>query len=436
MNNNLQVFKFGGASIKTPALMRNVGNIIVQYKETSPLVVVVSAIDKTTNELEEVTHAKFYMNEDKAFALLDKIKQKHFNYIEELLEGGDNELSQQVHEHFVEAEWVIEENREMPYDYAYDQIVSIGELVSSCILVFWLQKIGLPVEWVDARSLIKTDDTYRDGRVQWKETIENIDFFLKPLLNKKSIVVTQGFIGSTFENNTTTLGREGSDYTAAILSRALAAESMTIWKDVPGVLTADPDLYHNVTKLDRLSYAEAIEMTYYGCKVIHPKTIQPLKLLGIPLYVKSFIEPEGEGTLISGDVDPEYPPIVVLEKDQALIHFSSKDLSFIAEHHLAHLFDLFGRFRIKVNMMRNTAISFTVCVKNDTQRIAMLIEEVAQNFKVLVDADLELITVRHYNDHMLPKLLEDKIVLLEERIRKTVQLVVKNAPPIIPIKRN
>jgi aspartate kinase len=211
---------------------------------------------------------------------------------------------------------------------------------------------------------------------------------------------------------------------------------MTIWKDVPGILTADPNVFDHVTKLDRLTYTEAIEMTYYGAKVIHPKTIQPLQLQSIPLYVKSFISPESAGSLISTDIEIEYPPIVVLEKNQALLHFSSTDLSFIAEHHMARLFNLFEKHRIKVNMMRNTAITFTVCVTNDSRRISNLLTELKAEYVVVIDSELELITVRHYIDSMLTALLENKIVVLEERIKKTLQMVVKDAPCITFKKGN
>jgi aspartate kinase len=429
----MKVFKFGGTSVKDADGVRNVGDIIATYGKSEALVVVVSAMGKTTNQLEEVVDQKF-RDIRNSLDLLGAIHKKHLEIIEHLFGKGNDKLEQQVHEHIVEAEWVIEETREMAYDYVYDQIVSIGELMSSRILTAWLNHSGLDVSWIDGRSIFETDDTYRDGRIQWNETDLKIREQLLPVLKQGKVVLTQGFIGSTKENNTTTLGREGSDYTAAILSNVLNAEGMYIWKDVPGVLTGDPDVFLNVTKLDRLSYSEAIEMTYYGCKVIHPKTIQPLRIKGIPLYVKSFIEPEGEGTLVSGDIDFEYPPIVITDTGQAMMHFAPRDLSFIAENHLAHLFELFEKHRIKVNMMCNTAISFTVCVKNNPWRIQALAKEVEKEYKVIIDYDLELLTVRHYQDAMIPKLLEEKIVIFEERIRKTLQMVLKKAPAILPKK--
>lgn len=427
----MQVFKFGGASVKDDAGIRNVVQIIKDKGGATPLVIVVSATGKTTNQLEKVVEAKF-IDISLANRLLQEVKRSHENIAEQLFGSTPNNVFQEINDHIVEAEWIIEETREMEYEYVYDQIVSIGELISSRLLAAWMSHQEIDVEWIDARNVVQTDDTYQEGRIAWNETTSKINAQINPILSSGKMVVSQGFIGSTKENNTTTLGREGSDYTAAIFSAALKAEAMVIWKDVPGILTADPNKFDNVTKLDRLSYSEAIEMTYYGAKVIHPKTIQPLQQNSIPLYVKSFIDPSGEGSLISGDIDLEYPPIVVLEPNQALVHFATRDLSFVAEHHLAHLFDLFQKHRIKVNMMRNTAISFSVCVTNDKQRISNLIQEVQHEFKVIVDHDLELITVRHYLDAMLPKLLAEKIVLLEERIRKTLQMVVKSAPNIIP----
>lgn len=426
----MRVFKFGGASVKDPSGMKNVSGIIQEFGSGIPLVVVISAIGKTTNALEEVVKLKF-QNPELSIQSLYEIRQFHLQYISELLENVPEELSNDINDFFVELEWIIHEDRAMEYDYVYDQIVSLGELVSSKILHHWLLQQNLSVEWVDARSIIRTDDTWREGRIQWNSTNDNIRKQVLPILSKGCIVVTQGFIGSTSENNTVTLGREGSDYTAAIISAALGAETMTIWKDVPGVLTADPRVFDNVSKLDRLSYTEAIEMTYYGAKVIHPKTIQPLENSNIPLYVKSFISPSDPGTYISADPDPEYPPIVVLEPNQALVHFSSKDLSFIAEHHLAHLFSLFEKYRIRVNMMRNTAISFTICTQNDMSKLNHLFEELKGEFRVVIDPDLDLYTVRHYQENMLPGLFGEKLVLLEERIRNTVQRVVKNSPSIM-----
>lgn len=424
----MKVFKFGGASVKNAAAIKNVGNILQNYKEEA-LLIVVSAMGKTTNALEKIVEAYVAQN-GQADEYLNQVKQQHYKVMSELFEPTD-EVFASVNDTFVEIEWVIEEEPQDAYDYLYDQIVSVGELVSSKILGAYLNKIGLTTHWLDARDIIQTDNLHREATVNWADTKERSATIAQPLVSEENFVLTQGFIGSTSENFTTTLGREGSDYTAAIFSYCLDAESMSIWKDVPGVLTADPRLFDNVTKLDRLSYREAIEMTYYGAKVIHPKTIKPLQNKSIPLYVKSFIQPEGAGTYISAEVADKYPPMVAIEQKQALLHISTRDFSFVAEQHLQFLFSEFAKHRLQVNMMQNTAISFGVCVNDKGNRVQQFVESIEEDFKVIVDRDLELITVRHYNKDILERLKKGKMVLLEERIRQTLQMVVKDVPLMI-----
>ncbi len=425
MKKVIKVFKFGGASIKDAVAIKNVAGILQSYKDQT-LVIVISAIGKTTNALEKVVdaHAK---QDGSATHYLNEVKENHYQIIRDLF-GEKHEVYSEVNDTFVEIDWILEEDPHENYDYMYDQIVSIGEMVSSKIVHAYLNEIGLASCWLDARDIIRTDNIYREGWVIWEETMKNAFEKVPPLIEKSRFVITQGFIGSTSENFTTTLGREGSDYTAAIFSYCLDAESMTIWKDVPGVLTADPQLFDDVIKLDRLSYREAIEMTYYGAKVIHPKTIKPLQNKSIPLYVKSFVDPSGEGTFISDEVVDSYPPIVSIEPNQALLYISTKDFSFVAEHHLSYLFKSIAEYRIQINMMQNTAISFAVCVNDIDDRIKRFSDSIQEDFKVVVDRNLELITVRHYQKELLENLKIGKIVLLEERIRQTVQLVVKNVP--------
>jgi aspartate kinase len=415
----MQVFKFGGASLKDAAGVQNVASILQRF-QNQPLVIIVSAMGKTTNALEEVVaaHAK---QTGKAQELYDAFKERHYEIMRALFEPGDEAFTS-VNDTFVEGEWVIEEKPADDYDYMYDQIVCMGELVSSKIVTAYLNKIGLKTQWLDARDVVATDNTYREGWVIWK--------IVAPMLAQGGFVLTQGFIGSTSENFTTTLGREGSDYSAAIFSHCLDAEGMSIWKDVPGVLNADPRMFDNTIKLDRLSYKEAIEMTYYGAQVIHPKTIKPLQNKNIPLFVKSFLDPDAPGTEISSDTDDNYPPIVVVEKNQALLHISTLDYSFVAEHHMARLFGKAADLRIFVNMMQNTAVSFTICVPNVPERIERFSKEVADEFKVKMEQGLELITIRHYTEETIANLKKGKIVLFEERIRNTMHMVVKNVPPI------
>ncbi len=430
MNNKpINVFKFGGSSLKNADGFRNVAKIVQQFQEKN-LLIVVSAIGKTTNALEEVVEAHAAQN-GQAVNLLNEIKARHFQLAEELI-GSSNDFFDLLNDTFVEVEWVLEDPPHANYDYMYDQIVSIGELASSRIVHAYLSSLNLPTQWIDTRDIILTDDIFREGWVKWPETIERAKKIALPILENQRFPITQGFIGSTTENFTITLGREGSDYTAAIFSFCLDAESMTIWKDVPGVLTADPRYFENVTKLDRLSYKEAIEMTYYGAKVIHPKTIKPLQNKSIPLYVKSFIDPDGSGTFISDDVEDVYPPMIAVEHDQVLLYISTRDFSFVAEHHMSLLFKKIADLRLQVNMMQNTAISFAVCLNNLPYKIDAFIENIEADFKVMKETNLELITVRHYQDNIIENLKEGKIVLLEERIKNTMKMVVKNIPLMKP----
>ena len=423
----MKVFKFGGASVRDAAGIKNVATILQRYKDEQ-LVIIVSAMGKNTNALEAVinAHAKQTGN---AHELYNEVKESHYAVMRDLFDAND-EVFTTINDTFVEGEWVLDEAPNEDYDYMYDQLVCMGELVSTRILSAYFNKAGLATQWLDARDVVITDNTYREGWVIWEKTRTNIQKVVPPMLAAGGFVLTQGFIGSTTENFTTTLGREGSDYSAAIFAHCLDAESMTIWKDVPGVLNADPRLFENVIKLDRLSYKEAIEMTYYGATVIHPKTIKPLQNKSIPLYVKSFINPDGEGTEISSDTEDTYPPIIVVEKNQALLHISTLDYSFVAEHHMARLFDKLATQRIFVNSMQNTAISFTICVPNVADRIEKFCKEVSDEFKIKKESELELITIRHYTQDTIDNLKKGKIVLFEERIRNTMQMVVRNLPPI------
>ena len=423
----MKVFKFGGASLRDAANIHNVANILKRFDQES-LVIIVSAMGKTTNALEAVVEAHAQQNGE-AHHLYHAFKEQHYSIMRSLFEPTDGVFAE-VNDTFVEGEWVLDEKPSDNYDFMYDQLVCMGELVSSKIVTAYFNKVGLTTSWLDARDVVATDNTFREGWVIWDKTKANALKNVPPLLKKSRLVVTQGFIGSTSENFTTTLGREGSDYSAAIFSHCLDAESMTVWKDVPGVLNADPRIFDHTTKLDRLSYREAIEMTYYGAQVIHPKTIKPLQNKNIPMFVKSFLDPEAPGTEISSDTDDLYPPIIVVEKNQSLLHISTLDYSFVAEHHMSRLFGKAADLRIFVNMMQNTAVSFTICVPNVPDRIEKFIQGISDEFKVKVESGLELITVRHYTEETIASLKKNKIVLFEERIRNTLHMVVKNVPLI------
>ena len=428
MKQSIKVFKFGGASVKDADGIKNVAGILERFRQEK-IIIVISAMGKTTNALELVVGA-YTGKTGKAYDLLNEIKRVHYNLINQLFPQG-HEIYDEVNDLFnTQVEWVLEEEPHENYDFVYDQIVSVGELVSTKIVAAYLNTIGLPTQWLDARDVILTDDIYREGWVQWEETQENANRKVKPLLEKPGFLLTQGFIGTTTENFTTTLGREGSDYTAAIFSFCLDAESMTIWKDVPGVLNADPRLFDNTVKLDRLSYKEAIEMTYYGAKVIHPKTIKPLQNKNIPLYVKSFIKPEDEGTYIGSDVDDLYPSIITVEKNQTMLQISTKDFSFVAEHHLSDMFQAIADLRLQVNMMQNSAISFSVCVTDleIDDKVDRFIEQIQKKFKVVADRNLEIMAVRHPQENIVSNLLKGKMVLMEERVKETLQFVVKEVP--------
>ena len=418
----MRIFKFGGASIKDASAIKKVVSIVQSYQEEKPLLVV-SASGKTTNALELVVNNYYHKNGD-AFAALQVVKDKHYKLLDELF-GGDKSLPiyAEIHDLFIDVEWIIEEEPQNDYDYLYDQIVSLGEFLSTKIVAAYLNYSNVPTSWLDVRDCILTDNTYRDAAVQWDETEKRIKKAVQPL-HEKGLIITQGFIGVTTENFTTTLGREGSDYTAAIFSYCLDADNMSIWKDVPGVLTADPRIFPDAIKLDHISYAEAIEMTYYGAQVIHPKTIRPLQNKNIPLYVKSFVNPEGVGTIVQDAKNEfDYPPVIVVKRKQAMLKLSSKDFYFVDENRFAKLFEQLASFRIKVNMTQNTALSFVVCINDDKERISRFIKAVEEDYTIEKVEDLKLVTLRHSTDTMVDYFTENRSILLEEIIRKTVQLV-------------
>jgi len=425
MKSSLRIFKFGGASVLDAPAVRRVGEIVKRNCE-KPLLIVASAMGKTTAALEDVTAA--YVNESgDVRSLFSQIKDFHWTIASELFDEG-NVIFNQINDLFVEIDWILEETPEDPYDYLYDQIVSVGELISTRIVTAYLSAIDVSNTWLDVRDVLKTDNAHREARIDWDWTEKLISERVPQLLKRQQVVVTQGFIGCTSENFTSTLGKEGSDYSAAIFANVLNASELVIWKDVEGVFSGDPKVFDNVDKLDRLSYREAIEMAYYGAKVIHPKTIKPLQNKSIPLFVRSFTHPEQEGTWIGTDLDSILPPIIVLDDNQVLVQISTKDFSFVGEYHLSKLFAHFAMHRIKINMMRNTAISFSVCCKRSDRKIAALREDIEKDFNIVVDLNLQLLTVRHSNESTLNHLLEGKTVVFEERFKDTVQCVLKSAP--------
>ncbi|MDB5015542.1 MAG: Lysine-sensitive aspartokinase 3 [Mucilaginibacter sp.] len=416
------VFKFGGASVKDANGMVNLANVVKRYQDQQ-LLIVVSAMGKTTNALEKLTKA--YVNhEDELHVIFDDLKKYHYAILEQLFDPSDA-IFDEVANTFVEIDWIIEEEPHDDYDFIYDQIVSIGELVSTRIVNAYLNKTGLKSQWLDVRGYVHTDNTYREGSVQWDKTRASITRDI-PALLQKGMVVTQGFLGGTSENFTTTLGREGSDYTASIFAACLGAESVTTWKDVPGILNGDPKFFEDTIKFDELSYTEAIEMTYYGASVIHPKTIKPLQNAKIPLFVKSFNHPEDEGTVIKEDGKNVFlKPVIILKQNQVLLSLSARDYSFISEDHLSSIFGLFAKYQVKVNMMQTSALSFSVCIDFYEERFQKLLLGLNVDFKTKYNQDLSLITVRHYSQSSISELINNRVILLEQVSRNTVQMVVK-----------
>jgi aspartate kinase len=416
------VFKFGGASVKDAAGVINLSNIVKKFAGEQ-LLIVVSAMGKTTNALERLTKA-YADGSDDINEIFNEIKNYHFNIVNELF-GPGHAVYDEVSNTFVEIDWMIEDEPHDNYDFAYDQIVSIGELVSTRIVAAYLNKCDIPTQWTDVRSYIHTDNNYREGNVDWGKTKESINRDIPGLL-EKGIVLTQGFLGGTSENFTTTLGREGSDYTASIFASCLRAESVTTWKDVPGILNADPKIFNDTVKFDELSYTEAIEMTYYGASVIHPKTIKPLQNARIPLLVKSFNDPDAPGTIIKETASSVFEkPVIILKQNQVLLSISAKDYAFISEDHLREIFGLFAQNHVKVNVMQTSALSFSICFDLKPERLEKLLKGLAPNFKVKYNEDISLITVRHYKPGALRDLVADKTVLLEQISRNTAQMVVK-----------
>jgi aspartate kinase len=416
------VFKFGGASVKDAEGIINLGKVVNLYAGEQ-LLIVISAMVKTTNALEKLTKA--YINQaDYLQDIYEEIKQYHYSIMSQLFEANDPVFND-VANTFVEIDWMLEDEPHDDYDFIYDQIVSVGELVSTRIVNAYLNKTGLNSRWLDVRGYIHTDNTYREGVVQWQKTKESILRDIPAMLDK-TIVVTQGFLGGTSENFTTTLGREGSDYTASILASCLGAGSVTTWKDVPGILNADPKLFSDTVKFDELTYAEAIEMTYYGASVIHPKTIKPLQNAKIPLLVKPFTDPGAPGTVIKEDGQNRFEkPVIIIKQNQVLLSISARDYSFISEEHLSELFRLFAKNHVKVNMMQTSALSFTVCVNYDEERFKKLLRDLGENFKARYNSDLTLITTRHYTPASLKELTTGKTVLLEQISRNTAQMIAK-----------
>ncbi|MCA1751065.1 MAG: aspartate kinase [Cryomorphaceae bacterium] len=422
----MKVFKFGGASVKDAAAVENVAKVIKQFPNRD-LVVVISAMGKTTNALEDLL-AEYASGGSAAPAKLKAIIDFHKKIAADL-KIPDSNLEGQLDALFGALRQQLEREPSDNYDFDYDQVVSYGELVSTAIISAYLRATGLDNTWADARRLIRTDNRYREGRVNWVKTekLATDKWAEVKSASKKSgrsIMLTQGFIGHTDERNTTTLGREGSDFTAAIFAFVLNAVDVTIWKDVPGVLNADPKYFKDAVLLKRISYREAIELAYYGASVIHPKTIKPLQNKNIPLYVRSFLNPSAEGTVIeSSTFSDSLMPSYIFKVNQVLISFTPRDFSFVAEDNLSELFSLFAEYGMKIHLMQNSAINFSVCVDHASAKLAEVMERCKERYEVLYNQPCELVTIRHYDQDTISRLLIGKKVLVEQKSRSTARMV-------------
>ena len=416
----MKVFKFGGASVSTVERVQNVANILSLYKEDK-LVIVISAMGKTTNALEKVTEAFFAGHREEALQLFGVVKNQHLTTAKYLLVTQYNACYEQLNNFFTEAEWLLHDKVVRGYDYYYDQLVCIGELLSTCIVSHYLNEAGIANKWVDVRDIIRTDDNFRDANIDWNFTAKKVEQLNTELAN--NIILTQGFIGSTDENESTTLGREGSDYTAAVFANLLNAESQTIWKDVEGVMNADPKKFPDAQLMPELSFDEVIEMAYYGAQVIHPKTIKPLQNKGIPLHVKCFLDASLPGTVISKKQVKNLPPVVIIKEKQALMHLHRQDFSFVEERPMIELYKILGKLNIKPNLVQTGAISLQLCLDDRTEKIGQLAAEASAIFDVQVEKDLSLLTIRHFNNELLAKLTDGKHIILKQQTPETVQVL-------------
>jgi aspartate kinase len=418
----MKVFKFGGASVKDAASVRNIASILKSFSDD--LVVVISAMGKTTNALERVLASWLHGDVDAAVAELRVVRDYHTTIAGELIPDQKHPLFGELDNLFSAMERKIHGPHSGTYNLEYDQLVSQGEVISTIIVSNYLNYSGVSNQWTDARQFLKTDGTFREARVDW----DMADQLIRQVFDFNNVhcYITQGFIGSTVTMLTTTLGREGSDYTAAILAYILEAESVTVWKDVPGVLNADPKWFDNTVRLDKISYEDAIELAYFGASVIHPKTIQPLKNKNINLHVKSFLHPSDPGTVIGDNDYEKLIPSFIFKMDQVLIRIHPMDFSFIAEENLEKIFRCFAGFSLRINLMQNSAVSFNVCVNNDASRIPSVLAALEKEFRVTCMEGLELITIRYYDDETISRVLVNKDLLLTQRTKSTIQMVVKD----------
>jgi aspartate kinase len=420
----MKVFKFGGASVNSVERIKKLPGILQLYPDEKVLIII-SAMGKTTNALEKVVEAFYKNQKEEALSLFHLVKENHLTTAKYLLVRNWLKTENQLRDFFTELEWLLHDKPQREYDYYYDQVVCIGELLSTAIVSAYLNELGISNQWMDVRDIFRTDDNYRDATIDWGFTQEKIIKEIIPQFNKNNIVITQGFIGATDENESTTLGREGSDYSAAVFANMLDAESLTIWKDVEGVMNADPKEFPDARLITQLNYDEVIEMAYYGAQVIHPKTIKPIQNKAIPLYVKCFLDINLPGTVIHTKGLKNLPAIIVLKQNQVLLHLHSKDFSFVGEKPTAELYHLFSEIKIKPNLVQNGAVTLEVCLDDKSEKIEKLALRASDIFEVRIEKGLTLLTIRHYQEELLSKLTEGKQVVLKQQSSQTVQVLMR-----------
>ncbi|MCV6631508.1 MAG: aspartate kinase [Flavobacteriaceae bacterium] len=416
----MQVYKFGGASVKDAEAVRNIKTVLETVDAQNTLIVV-SAMGKTTNAMEQVVKM-YFEDRNGVHASLQEVLDFHLKILQDLFPEKQHSIYEKVKLLLEEVKGFLAWNKSPKHAYVYDQVVGYGELLSTTIVSTFLNEQGFTNTWLDARDCIKTGSQYRDAKIDWEQTQQEVNKHIKPNHN----YITQGFIGSNENNFTTSLGREGSDYSAAIFAYCLNANSTTIWKDVPGVLNADPRYFEETQLLETISYREAIELSFYGASVIHPKTLQPLQRKEIPLYVKSFVHPQNGGTKISReDNNTTSIPCFILKKNQVLLKLSTRDFSFIMEDNLSQIFQLLHEHRMKMELIQNSAISTSICLDNRFNGLQVLLKKLEANFKVKCYEDVDLYTIRNFNGEAIRQLRENKDVLLEQRSQETFQLISK-----------
>ncbi|MEX0987592.1 MAG: aspartate kinase [Bacteroidales bacterium] len=416
------VFKFGGASVKSAVAVKNMADILKRYTEN--IVVVVSAMGKTTNAIERIIESFVTSDLKELKKEFNELKDYHMEILNELFEDKGNNAFVDISDLFEEMADRLAEEPTMNYDFDYDQIIGYGEILSTKIIAHYLEHEGIRARWIDVRKSVRTDSTFREGRVDWDISTEMVRKNF--IFGKEQLLITQGFLASNKNNQTISLGREGSDYTAAILAHILKADSVTIWKDVPGVLNADPKYFDDTILLDKLSYLDAIELAYYGTSVIHPKTIKPLQNKNINLHVKSFLNPEANGTLVGNLTYEKLEPSFIFKMDQVLIRISPRDFSFIAEENLEKIYGILHKHGLKINLQQTSAISFQVIVNYDKRKLLKVVDELEDSFKVAYETGLELVTIRYFDDETIRRVMINKTLLLEQRGLLNIQLVVRD----------